>query len=54
MATTMATMATVDTPPFYLSVPAAKLRCERNCPRPRKSEAEAGEQGEVGVKRDTF
>jgi hypothetical protein len=51
MAATIATMATVDTPPFCLADPAAKLRRERNCPRPRKREAEASEHREVSMER---
>ena len=52
MAATMATMATVDTWPYCLSVPAAKLRGERNYPRPRKRLRESREHRQVGVKRD--
>ena len=54
MAATMATIATVDTPPFFLTDPAAKLRRERSCPCPREREAEAGEHRQVDVKRDSL
>jgi hypothetical protein len=52
MAATMATMATVDTRPFCLSVRAAKLRGERNCRRSCQRQAKAGEHRQVGVERD--
>ena len=52
MATTIATMATVDTRPICPADPAAKLRGERNGSRSGERGGESGEHDEVGVKRD--
>ena len=54
MAATIATMATVDTPPFSLTDPAVKLRRERNCPCPRERRGETREHHKVCVERDTL